>query len=149
MLNKRHTHTWINPLEHIQTQCPRWEWNQANSEPGIELPFKGSKSTMTAAAAAAAAVMTMIGIKTTATTHRNHSCRENIGTKQQTSGGFLKWLYSCKWKGAGLDRHLAATLAVCLYFCVSVCPVCQTISSACRSAWFILPARCLFDFAPT
>lgn len=39
------------------------------------------------------------------------SCKENSGTKQQTSGGRLKYLYSCKWRGGvDLDEHLVCRL---------------------------------------
>lgn len=56
--------------------------------------------------------------------HQNNisSCDENNRTKQKTSGECLKYLYSCKWRGGGLYKHLAASecLTVCLLLRASV-----------------------------
>lgn len=111
-----HTYTHVNKPIRTQMHCKRWKWKQGNSEPEIELPFKGSKSTM--------AATTTMSIKTTTTT----SCKKNSRTKQQTSGRCLKQLFSCKWKGGGLDEHLANSdcLTVPLFLCQAAsqhCPV--------------------------
>lgn len=65
--------------------------------------------------------------------HQNNicSCKESR-TKQQMSGGCLKWLCSCKWRGGGLDEHLAEGLSASLS-CYQESSVLYVISSTCQS----------------
>lgn len=92
------------PQTHVQYSTKHENGNKQMNRPEIDLPFNRRKSMMAAAT----------GIK-----NNIRSCKEKSRTKQRTSGGCLKYLYSCKWRGGSLDGHLAATLTVPL----SVCPV--------------------------
>lgn len=124
--------THINKLTQTHIQYKRWKWKQANSEPEIELPFKGSKSTMAA---------TTMSIKTTTTTTTAAKWRAEQSSRQ-AAGVWSSTTHASEWE-VGLDEHLATDLTVSLYlsFCMSLCQAASllsNISSACRSACLTL-----------
>lgn len=118
----------INKLTQTNIQYKRWKWKQANSEPEIELPFKGSKSTMAA---------TTMGIKTTTTATTaakrtsEQSSRQAAGVwsssthaSEREVGWTSTWLYMCASVCAAFQSLLCLSLSL---ICVCLSVICLTL----------------------
>lgn len=110
---KRHAHTEINSLKHIQYK--RWQWKQAN-EPRTERPFKGSKSAM---------AVTSMGIKTTSTTTTT-AAKTTAEQSSRQAAGVWSSTHACEWEVGWTSTWPQLWMSDCASVCLSVLSVTQS-----------------------